>query len=116
MLIHEGYEAGLDRQGPVYAAWFDGRGRERVVDQATPGLHRLADGRIVTPLDVYDGSLATLALSGLDGVTRWALDTEVVAWFERFQATAGLEDDVVVYGVSDGDRSGVWLARLPPAE
>lgn len=21
-----------------------------------------------------------------------------------------------VYGVSDGDRSGVWLARLPPAE
>jgi hypothetical protein len=26
------------------------------------------------------------------------------------------EDDVVVYGVNDGDRSGVWLARLPPAE
>ena len=116
VLVPEWFASGFTRQGPLYAAWFDGRGHERIADQATPGLHHLADGRLVTPLGVHHRAVGTLALTGLDGVTRWVIDTETLAWFGQFQAPAGFEDDVVVYAVSDGDRSGVWVARLPPAQ
>jgi len=116
VLVHHWSSQQFGAEGPVYAVWLDERSRDRIADQATIGLHHLADGRIVTPLDVHDDVLGTLALTGLDGVTRWEIDGEVVAWFGEFQAAAGLEDDVVVYGVSDGERSGVWVARLPAAE
>ena len=102
----------LDNQGTLYAAPFDGSGNYVLADRATPGIYRVGDGRIVTPLDV-EHNVASLAVTDGQGATRWLIDTDALVWFTRWQRHSGYDPDVVLYSVTDGARSGVWLARLP---
>lgn len=100
-------------EGSLEATWYEGGGPRRVADRATMGYRRLADDRIATPVDADDhSSLGTLAVTDFEGRTRWQIDTDVLVWFRNHQDRVG-HLNTLLYSVSDGDRSGIWLSGVP---
>ncbi len=72
------------------------------------------DGRIVTPVEIDEESgLGELVLVDPEDQQERRIDERVVVADGRVGHYPG-EPDVLVYGVVDGDRTGVWAARLAP--
>lgn len=86
----------------------------RIADRAVNGYVHLADDRVLTALDVDETKLGRLALTEGDGVATWEIDTHVSSFLGAHQGVVQPDPDVILYAVSDGARSGLWLARLPP--
>lgn len=99
-------------EGPLWRYPFDGDTPKQIAERVSGRYQRLADGRLVTPLDLDDTWLGDLVLVDPATVVEHIVDERVFATFGV--ASGGFEPNDVVYVVSDGERSGVWLARLTP--
>ncbi|HWB77508.1 MAG TPA: hypothetical protein VG755_21225 [Nannocystaceae bacterium] len=101
-------------QSPIWFAPFDGSPAYKLARAATTGYFRMPDGRIVTPLHMSpDFRSATLMLIEPDTLEPLQIDDHVFV-HDRLAPDATIwGDDVVLYSVADGERSGMWIARLP---
>jgi hypothetical protein len=107
---------GPDLTGPLRRIDLATAASELMARRARYGYRRFADGRIVTMLDTDprdpDG-LGTVIV-----VDRDTLEESIVephAWASLLLTSSDLDlddDDLVLYGVRDGDRSGLWMARI----
>jgi hypothetical protein len=92
-------------QGPVWFVDFDGTA-ELLADAATYSYQFLSDDRLLTTLDVGRKWTGDLVVVDADDLVERVLDDHVPL------IGVTLEDgDEIVYGVSDGERTGVWLTR-----
>jgi hypothetical protein len=79
----------------------------------------LSDGRLLTPVGVDERWLGELAIVDPETLEERRIDTRVAALsgVELADVPKGqptrrvVDDDTIVYAVSDGERTGVWLAR-----
>ncbi len=101
---------------PLVRFFFDDRAPQTLASRANRNAVVREDGRILTMVDVDDDWLGELTL--VDPSTREAtrIDDRVVAATSLAWWRHPSEPDTIVYGVVDGDRSGVWLARPAPLD
>jgi len=99
-------------EGPLWRYPFDGDMPKQIAERVSGRYRRLADGWLVTPLDLDDTWLGDLVLVDPATLVEHVVDERVFATIGV--ASAGFEPNDVVYAVSDGERSGVWLARPSP--
>jgi len=98
--------------GPLLFAPFDGSPPSRLADRVTP-YYRLTEGRVLSAINVDDDGLGDFILADFETREERLIDRQVVdtsVW-----STWDLGDDIVRYAVVDGERSGVWMVRLPSA-
>jgi hypothetical protein len=96
-------------EGPLNRVSLSGEAK-RLTGRATRVGSRLTDGRRLTSLDLDEGRLGQLVLIDPDAGTAGRVDDRVVAYSGVLTAAFG--DEALVYSVDDGDRTGVWLARV----
>ena len=101
-------------EGPMWRVPLASLVPEPMARRATRLMRRAADGRIITPVSLDAQWLGPLILVDPTTQAEWHLDDRVFA-FSLDPAWTD-EEDVISYSVSDGERSGVYLARLPPRE
>ncbi len=100
-------ESYLRTEAPVIRVPWDGEATP-VAHRATPGYRRLADGRVATLVDVGTDWLGQLVVVDPETLEEQQVDDRViVAALRNYDA-----DDELVYGVYDGERTGVWLASF----
>lgn len=97
-------------QAPLWFFGFDGA-RHQIADRVTEFYDYLSDGRLLTPLDADGKWRADLVVVDVDDMSERVVDDHVL-----FLNPAIEDDDTIVYGVADHERTGVWLARLAPEE
>jgi hypothetical protein len=97
-------------EGPLWFVSWDG-GRQRLAARVNPHYTRLGDGRILTALDVDEDWLGELMVVDPASGDERLVDHHVLAAGPSLD-----EDDVILYGVSDGDRTGAWLTALAPRD
>lgn len=111
-------DVGLFRKSaPMHHVPFSGGSRELVAERAALTRLTLPDGRILTPVGVGTDYLGELVVVEPDTLDEQRIDTHVVAvdvnLADSFIATDApiFDEGVIAYGVRDGDRSGIWLAK-----
>lgn len=98
-------------QSPLWRVPLDGGEPERRAQRATQRTRFLDDGRLLTPVEIDADWLSTLILVEANSELEQQIDDHVAA---SSLDTTSNDEGIVTYSVSDGDRSGVYLARLPP--
>jgi hypothetical protein len=98
----------LFEEGPLWWVPFAGAPRQ-VAERATRYGLRLGDGRRVTTLDVDDETLGEFVVLDTDARTAAHIDDRV---FALGMHASEVHDGAILYSVDDGERTGVWLARL----
>ncbi|HET6582297.1 MAG TPA: hypothetical protein VFG69_02595 [Nannocystaceae bacterium] len=91
-------------EGALWWVTFDGE-RELVARHATHFYEYLSDERVLTTVDIDDEWRGELIVVDRDDLEERAIDDHVT------QIGQVVEDDTILYGVSDHERTGVWLAR-----
>lgn len=99
-------------EGPLWRYRYDGSEPELLAARVS-GLHQnLSDGRIVTLLDLDERGVGQLVVIDPDTLAERSIDEHVRATAPLRPFITDLFDpDTLVYTVSDGERSGVWMAR-----
>ena len=95
---------------------YDGGPSQVLARRATADYLELADGRVVTPVDLDADSLGALVLVDPDTLEEQQIDDRVYAPVGLYNQEALFGADVVTYAVSDGARSGVYAAHLAPGQ
>lgn len=98
-------------EGPVWRVPLDGSEPQQLVPRATRFLGWQADGRIVTAIDIDSQLLGTLIV--VDTATQEERRIAGRVSVNSLDLSRAAEDGTVTFSVSDGKRSGVYLARLP---
>ena len=98
-------------QGPLYRVEFTGAEPTRIAHHASRYTHLLDDTRIVTTVDLDDDLHGELLLIDIPTGDGRRIDTHVHA--RTVQQDAGFGPDHILYSVDDGDRTGIYIARLP---
>lgn len=101
---------------PLVRFFFDGREPQMLAGQADARAVVRADGRVLTMASIGDDWLGELTLVDPDTGTAQRIDDRVVGGTGLARWRHPSEPDTIVYGVVDGERSGVWLARPAPRE
>jgi hypothetical protein len=104
-------EGGWRDEGPMWRVPYDGPPQQiarRATDYTTP----LLDGRVLGSVNIDEGWLSDLVLTDPETLEERVLDEHVFA--TSVSARWGEAEGLVSYSIRDGDRSGVYLARLPP--
>lgn len=104
----------LTDEGKLWFAPFDGRTPSRLAARASNFSRLRADGRLLTTVDLDDAGLGELLLVDLTTGREQSVDRRVMR--NSFAAAEGHDEDVLRYLVDDGERSGVWLARIEAQE
>lgn len=99
-------------EGPLWRVPFDGSEPQMIAERVTDKVRRLADGRYVTARDVDDQWIGTIALIDPDTRTEVQIDDHVFSF--SLHTFRFADDGLLTYAVSDGERSGVYVAKLPP--
>lgn len=99
-------------EGPVWFAPYDGSSPRRQAGRATSFHYWMADGRLVTAVGIDGAWNGALVVVDTETQEELRVDDDVFAG--SFAAPQAFDDDVIVYSVADGERSGVWLARPLP--
>lgn len=101
-------------EGPIWRVPLDGSTPQRLARRASRKTYRLADGRFLSTVDLDAGWLGPLVILEPDTEAELRVDDHVFAFsIDRSRAD---DDGIITYSVSDGDRSGVYLAQLPPGD
>jgi hypothetical protein len=105
-------ESGADPRdvGALYRVPLDGSPPQRLADEFTRAGAALPDGRRVGAIDIDDDELTQLLLLDPGTRTMRSIDDRVFAY--GVESSSAFGEDLVVYSVDDGERSGVWLARV----
>ncbi|MCY1067749.1 hypothetical protein OV090_23595 [Nannocystis sp. RBIL2] len=97
-------------EGPLWRVPFDGEAKQ-IAPRGSRLTQPLPDGRSVGPVDVGEDWLGMLVVNDASTGEERRVDDHVAGhslstnWFE--------DEGLITYSVSDGERSGVYLARLP---
>ncbi|MBC8069931.1 MAG: hypothetical protein IAG13_16455 [Deltaproteobacteria bacterium] len=94
--------------GPLWSVPNDGV-PEMLARRATSSYAFLTDDRLLIAVAVDSDGLGELVVVEPGELTEHFVDEHVIARWPALDP-----DDTIVYGVADGDRTGVWLARLAP--
>lgn len=91
----------------------DGSPATQMSARATRLVQFLGDGRMVGPVGANAQGLASLVLVEAETGAEARIDDSV--YFYSMDPRRVQEEGIVRYSVVDGDRSGVYLAKLPAA-
>lgn len=94
-------------EGRLWSVAIDGD-RELLAERVREGVLRTASGSVVTVLDLDAKWRGNLVVVDRDSLEEQRIDTRVVRG-----ASSADDGNTLLYGVSDAERTGVWLARLP---
>lgn len=102
---------GITDEAPVWDVPIDGSRARVIAERAAMFTTRQIDAtRMIVGVDVSDDRRMTLLLVDLDTRREQIIDHDVTGW------NSSLDDPTLLtYGVRDGERSGLWRVRLPPA-
>ncbi|MBA3548242.1 MAG: hypothetical protein H0T76_17305 [Nannocystis sp.] len=106
------YDASLRAEGPLWEIPYEGE-PQRLAARASRFGYRFKDGRRAGLVDIGADYRGTLQLS--DPATEAAPRIDDGVFVGVFAAPQVFGDDVVVYSIPEGERAGVWIARLPAA-
>ncbi len=101
-------------EGPVWRLPYDFSPPQRLAARATRYLTMLQDGRLVSPIAIDSQLIGTLVIVEPETQHESRIDDRVPAG--SLDTSRADEENILTYSVSDGERSGVYLARLPPRE
>lgn len=97
-------------EGPLWRYPYDGSAPVQLAARVSGRRIMLPDLRVVTALDIDADAVARLVVVG-PGSGEQTVEPRVDG-LAFYLGKAGFDPDVLVYGVVDGERSGVWAARL----
>jgi hypothetical protein len=98
-------------EGQFWRYPYDGGEPELLAERVSGRHFTLPDMRVMSALDIDADGLGTLVV--VQPGTRFEQIVEYHAdGLALYHDTAGFDPDVMVYGVVDGKRSGVWAARM----
>lgn len=100
-------------EGPMWRVPLDGSPATQMSARATRLVQFLGDGRMVGPVGANAQGLASLVLVEAETGAEARIDDSV--YFYSMDPRRVQEEGIVRYSVVDGDRSGVYLAKLPAA-
>lgn len=101
-------------EGPMWRVPLNGSAPTKLAERATLSMHHLDDGRLLGPVGVGGRWLASLVIT--DAETRAELRVDSRVHFYSMDTSRVNDERIVSYSVADGDRSGVYLAKLPTSE
>lgn len=108
------FESDERDDGPMWRVPIDGSAATKLADRATrPMGQPLGDGRLLGPVGVGAHWLGALVL--VEPATRVELRVDDRVHFNSVDQSRVDDEGIVSYSVTDGERSGVYLARLPAA-
>lgn len=96
---------------PLVRYFFDGREPQTLAEHANLGAFVRPDDSVVTMRFVDDTWLGELTLVDPDTREATRIDDRVIAGTSLATWKHPDDPDILLYGVVDGERSGVWLAR-----
>lgn len=99
------------KEGAVWRATFDGAATVQLPGRATWQAAGLARGRVITPRSLDADWLGPLVLLDAETDSETQIDDDVFAF--SLDTSRAHQERIVRYSVSDGARSGVYLAKLP---
>jgi hypothetical protein len=108
----ETLEGDLADESPLWFVPFDGSQARRLANRMTRDPRLLADGRYITLLDIDEQRRGDLTLVDPETLDERLVDRQVA----NYGVLELLGDDIVWYLVADGERAGLWLARLQPTD
>ena len=94
--------------GPMWFVPYEGSSR-KLAERVSMFHVRAADHRITTVLDLDDEHRGNLFAIAPERLVEQLVDRRVFAPSVRL-----FDDDSILYGVLDGDRSGIWRTRVAP--
>lgn len=100
-------------EGPMWRVPIDGSQATRLAERATRFM-TYSDGQLVGPVGAGPRWLSSLVIIDTETGDEARIDDDV--HFHSIDASRLDEEGIVSYSVADGDRSGVYLARLPRPE
>lgn len=104
-------------EGALWRADYDADRPERIAERATFEYILDAQGRVITPLDVDEDFLGDLVVIDPESLDEMLIDDHVFAHLpSHYHPDPLFDDDAIGYTIVDGERSGVWLTRLPAPE
>jgi hypothetical protein len=104
-------EGSWNDEGPLWRVPIDEGAPQQLAARASRRMVRLTNGGWLGPVGIDAQGLGTLVLLDPETGAEQKLDEGVVA---TSLVTWGLwEDGLFLYSVADGDRSGVYLAKVP---
>ncbi len=105
-------EASLREEGPLWDIPYEDEPR-LLAARATRFGHRFKDGRRAGVVDIGADFRGTLHLTDPATDAAPLIDEDVFVNVSAAPQMFG--DDVVMYSIHEGERAGVWIAKLPPA-
>ena len=103
-----------DDEGAMWFVPFDGSPPRRLAERTSRYSVQLDERRVATALDIDADFIADIALIDLETGVAQLIDRRVDLWYGILPTLGLVEDQLYSYQVVDGERSGVWLVRLPP--
>ncbi len=105
------YPSGDRTEAPLWRHYYDGREPLQLAERVSSVFRETIDGRTVTTLDLDDQWLGTFVLVDPGTLVERHIDDRV-SWLSPALADGDpFGPGTLAYAVSDGDRSGVWIAR-----
>ncbi len=98
-------------EGPMWRVPLDGSAVTRLAERATNAMVQLDDGRILGPVGAGAHWLAALAI--VEPGTQAELRIDDGVHFYSIDVSRANDEGIVSYSVADGERSGVYLSKLP---
>lgn len=95
-------------QGRLWSVPFDGAKARVLAERATRFVRPVGATRMMDILDVDEEDIGELVLIDTADRSEQVVDARAYGW--------SVEDEVLSFGVADGERSGLWRARLADGE
>lgn len=107
-----GEKSGSDekaREGVLKKAWYADARTEVQASRVSVDWERIDDGRVVSPVGIDEHDVGNLVLVDPDTLDELVIDTHIIGLEED-----EVEDNTLIYAVPDGERAGIWMAKLAP--
>lgn len=106
------YPPGDREDAPLWRFYYDGREPLQLAERVSGVFRELADGRTITVVDLDEQWLGSFVAVEPGTLAELHIDDQVASISPALGDGAPFGPDTLAYAVSDGDRSGVWIARL----
>ncbi len=98
-------------QGPMWRVPLDGSAVTKLAERATTAMLQMDDGRFIGPVGAGARWLAALVIVEPGTLEELRIDDRV--HYYSIDVSRVTDEGIVSYSVADGERSGVYLSKLP---